>query len=159
MFSIVQMKVPSEKLEDMAERRSGMMDCLHRAIGVGMYEHKGFYFSAPMATTSAQYFIVENALRSMFGDPPHLFEDVTSNYKLLRTRAPQAYDYGYVIEIGTMPGEFGTERLVAIPKENVEYQSGRYSSGMYTPIECVVYAKPVPMGPEHPAILDAILNA
>jgi hypothetical protein len=35
-----------------------------------------------------------------------------------------------------MAGEFGVERLVAMPAESVEYQSGRYSSGMFTPIDC-----------------------
>ena len=90
----------------------------------------------PMSTTSAKFFIIEQCLRSMYGDPPHLIVNMTGKYKLLRTRAPQCYDYGYVIEIGTMPGEFGEERLLAIPKESVEYQSGRYSSGMYTPIDC-----------------------
>jgi hypothetical protein len=57
-----------------------------------------------------------------------------------------------------MPGEFGPERLVAMPKENVAYQSGRYSSGMYTPVECVVYRAPEPMGPEHPDVLRGILE-
>jgi hypothetical protein len=97
-----------------------------------------------MSTTSREYFDIEQCLRSLFGDRQHWDTvDVTRKYRLLRTRAPQAYDYGYVIEVGTMlpraeknETERDAERLVAIPRESVEYQSGRYASGMYTPIDC-----------------------
>lgn len=70
------------------------------------------------------------------GSTDQYIEDLTAEYKLLRTRAPTAYDYDYVINLGKVHGEFGEERLVAIPTQNVRYQSGRYSSGLYTPIMC-----------------------
>lgn len=134
MFRIVQVKVPFSQVMDAYERNE---HALERLQGAAEFAHVGdFYVSEPMATTSTKYFLVEQYLRSLFGDPPHLFEDLTKNYKLLRTRAPQAYDYGYVIEVGTVQGEREPERLVAMPKERVEYQSGRYSSGLYTPIDC-----------------------
>lgn len=156
MFSIVRMRVHADKLCPLVDDKPAQFKRLHDATGE-LFARDGHYVSEPMSTTSAKYFLVEQCLRSLFGDPPHLFEDMTAGYKLLRTRAPQAYDYSYVIEIGTMPGEFGPERLVAIPKEHVAYQSGRYSSGMYTPIECVVYRPEPPMGPEHPIVLAGIL--
>lgn len=134
MFRIVQIKVPDQKIFDAYKHSKSSLEGLQSVVDLA---HRGDFFeSEPMATTSAKYFAAESYLRSMFGDPPHLFVDLTSDYKLLRTRAPQAYDYGYVIEVGTMEGDSGPERLVALPKERVAYQSGRYSSGLYTPVDC-----------------------
>jgi len=137
LFRIVHLKVPYQDfIEKSGQAGAGRVNAerIQKLCDIGRVGE--FWHSEPMATTSAKFFIVEQSLRSLYGDPPHLFVDVTANYKLLRTRAPQSYDYGYVIEIGTMEGEHGPERLVAIPKKSVEYQSGRYSSGMYTPIDC-----------------------
>jgi len=133
MFRIVQFKVPEHRVEQWMEKT---------AFGyftekLSDFHQRGeFYYSEPMATTSAKFFMCEQFLRSLYGDPSDLVMDRTADYRLLRTRAPQAYDYGYVLEIGKMPGEFGEERLVALPKEYVDYQSGRYASGMFTPVDC-----------------------
>jgi hypothetical protein len=134
MFRIVQVKIPEAVLSPFIEEDRPALDRLRGYCD--LHSHGGCFVSAPMSTTSAMFFNVEQCLRSMFGDPPHLFEDLTADYRLLRTRAPKAYDYDYCIDIGTVKGEWGEERLVALPKRSVEYQSGRYSSGMFTPITC-----------------------
>lgn len=134
MFRIIQFKIPVEQYEKLIEDSPDATLRFHNEADMSRIE--GFYLSLPMSTTSKQFFVAEQYLRSLVGDPPHLIDNVTDRYSLLRTRAPKNYDYSYVIEIGTMPGEFGEERLVAIPNRSVEYQSGRYSSGLYTPIEC-----------------------
>jgi len=144
MFRIVQIKVPYDVIMEAYERNSYALERLQGIVKLHVRRLRSeradfdtdFFVSEPMATTSATFFEAEQYLRSMFGDPPHLFVDLTKDYKLLRTRAPQAYDYGYVIEVGTVQGESEIERLVAMPRERVEYQSGRYSSGLYTPIDC-----------------------
>jgi len=135
MFRIVQFKIPIKQFDALIERSSDAARRFYDEAG-DLARRDGFYISPPLSTTSAKFFVAEQYLRSLVGDPPHLIEDITADYKLLRTRAPQSYDYGYVIEIGKMQGEFGEERLVAMPRKSVEYQSGRYSSGMYTPIDC-----------------------
>ena len=135
MFRIVQFKVNREKLIERSETRRDAMDAIQELTKL---ESQGDSFYAEvMSTTEARYFAIEQWLRSMFGDRIHWDTvDLSADYKLLRTRAPQSYDYGYVVQVGTMAGEFGEERIVAMPKKSVEYQSGRYSSGMYTPIDC-----------------------
>lgn len=135
MFRIVQFKIPYEQFDKLIEDRPDAARRFYEECG-DLARVDGFYTSIPMSTTSKRFFVAEQYLRSLVGDPPHLIENVTDRFALFRTRAPQSYDYGYVIEIGTMEGEFGTERLVVIPKRSVEYQSGRYSSGMFTPIDC-----------------------
>lgn len=135
MFRIVQFKIPVEQFDALIERSPDAARRFYDEAG-DLARRDGFYTSPPLATTSARFFVAEQYLRSLVGDPPHLIEDITADYKLLRTRAPQSYDYGYVLEIGKMQGEFGEERLVAMPRKSVDYQSGRYSSGMYTPIDC-----------------------
>lgn len=135
MFRIIQFKIPRKQFEQLIEEeKTATRRFYDKAGNLSLVD--GFYVSLPMSTTSAQFFECEGYLRSLVGDPPHLIDDVTATFSLLRTRAPVAYDYGYVITVGTMPGEFGEERLVAIPKRSVEYQSGRYASGMFTPIDC-----------------------
>lgn len=134
MFRIVQFKIPEHRVEQWVEGEKLAFERLSQKCDLN--QRGKFYYSEPMSTTSAKFFECEQYLRSLVGDPPELIMDLTAGYRLLRTRAPQAYDYSYVLEIGTMPGEFGVERLVAMPKEYVDYQSGRYSSGMFTPIDC-----------------------
>jgi hypothetical protein len=134
MFRIVQFKVPVEQFDALIESRP---ESARRFYEEAKLQRTAFhYLSVPMSTTSAQFFVAEQYLRSLVGDPPHLIENVTDEYRLLRTRAPKDYDYGYVIEIGTMQGEFGVERLVAMPEDKVNYQSGRYASGLFSPIDC-----------------------
>jgi hypothetical protein len=134
MFRIIQVKIPAEQYEQLIEDRPDATLRFHEKANVAKVD--GAYVSVPMSTTSKQFFIAEQCLRSLVGDPPHLIEDVTDRFSLLRTRAPKAYDYDYCIDIGTMNGEFGEERLVVVPRRSVEYQSGRYASGMFTPIDC-----------------------
>lgn len=135
MFRIIQFKIPAKQFEQLIEDHHEATRRFYDKAG-DLQKVDGFYTSLPMSTTSAQFFVCEQYLRSLVGDPPHLIEDVTERFALLRTRAPKSYDYNYVIDIGRMDGEFGEERLVAIPKRSVEYQSGRYASGMHTPIDC-----------------------
>jgi hypothetical protein len=52
-------------------------------------------------------------------------------YDVVRTRAPIAYDYGYVLRLGDL--DMGDERIVAIPEQYTEYQSNRYASGLFSP--------------------------
>jgi hypothetical protein len=134
MFRIVQFKIPADKCDTWIEQGKSAFESLYRKCD--LRQHGDYYISVPLATTSATFFECEQYLRALVGDPPHLIEDLTPQYRLLRTRAPQAYDYGYVIEIGSMQGEFGVERLVAMPVEKVAYQSGRYASGLFAPIAC-----------------------
>jgi hypothetical protein len=135
MFRIIQFKIPVAQFEQLIEDRPDATRRFYDKAG-DLARIDGHYVSLPMSTTSAQFFECEQYLRSLVGDPPHLIDDVTGTFALLRTRAPVAYDYSYVLTIGTMPGEFGEERLVAVPKRSVEYQSGRYASGMFSPIAC-----------------------
>ena len=96
------------------------------------------FVSEPMATTEPRYLVIEEYLRSMFGDWLGWgISNLTGGYHLIRTQAPLNYDYGYCIEIATtvVPGE-KSERLVAIPVKSVEYQVARYGSGMYTAVDC-----------------------
>lgn len=135
MFRIIQFKIPRAQFDALIENSPDATRRFYEAAG-DLSLVDGFYTSLPMSTTSKDFFVAEQYLRSLVGDPPHLIADVTPMFALLRTRAPKEYDYGYIIEIGRMAGEFGEERLVACPKRSVEYQSGRYSSGMFTPIDC-----------------------
>jgi len=135
MFRIIQLTIDSKSLIDVAESRRTTVDALRKYVDLGR-DGKNFV-SEPMATTSAKYFDAEQCLRSIFGDRIHWdVKDLTADYKLFRTRAPVDYDYGYVVEIGRMDGRDKEERLVAIPHKSVEYQSGRYASGMFTPVDC-----------------------
>lgn len=135
MFHIVRFEIDKKALIDKAESRQ---EQVRRIQDLGdIQSYKGVFCTKALATTSPEFFEIENSLRYMFGDRVNYkVIDCTADYRLLRTRAPQNYDYDYVVEVGTVPGESGPERLVAMPVERVAYQSGRYSSGMYTPIDC-----------------------
>jgi hypothetical protein len=135
MFRIIQFKVPSPIVEQWINAEKHAIRMFFDYCK-SFRENGDHWYSEPMATTSTKFFACEQIMRSLAGDPPHLIEDLTEGYRLLRTRAPKAYDYDYCIDIGAFPGESGEERLVALPIESVAYQSGRYSSGMFTPITC-----------------------
>jgi hypothetical protein len=132
MFRIIQFQLPKERLIELAETNRDSVERVQNLVRIDSID--GFFVTEPMATTSAKYFELEQYIMGLFHTPAKLTKDLTGDYRLLRTRAPKAYDYGYCIEIGTMQGEFGEERLVAMPAKSVEYQSGRYMSGMYTPV-------------------------
>jgi hypothetical protein len=65
-------------------------------------------------------------------------EDLSKQYLLVFTNAPEAYDYPYTVPLAgfAKPPEGidlgGKEaRMVAVQKERSDYQFGRYSSGLY----------------------------
>ena len=133
MFRIIKFRLPEGVVNDVVERDAFKMfvkecECLQL--------HEDCYFTKAMATTSSEFFACERLLCVLLGDPSIFIDDMSARYQLLRTRAPQSYDYEYVIEIAKTHGEFGQERLVALPREHVAYQSGRYASGLYSPISC-----------------------
>ena len=148
MFRIVRIEVDYDALIEKGETRRDQIKRLYELAD--LQSSNGVFYTKAMSTTSAAYFEVEQIFRSMFGDGSTIVAtaedreyhakwvvcDYSDIYKLLRTRAPRDYDYAYCVEVGTMQGEFGEERLVAVPKDRVDYQSGRYSSGMFTPVDC-----------------------
>jgi len=135
MLRIIQFTIDFDKLVDVAESRRTTVEALRDYVE--LHRDGDNFVTEAMSTASAKYFDAEQCLRSLFGDRIHWdVKDLSSNYKLFRTRAPVAYDYAYVVEIGRVDGRDKEERLVAIPKERVEYQSGRYSSGMFMPVDC-----------------------
>jgi hypothetical protein len=62
-------------------------------------------------------------------------EDLSDQYLLVATTAPETYDYPYTMPLGGFAeekDEFGRrERHVAVQKERKDYQFGRYSSGLH----------------------------
>ena len=62
-------------------------------------------------------------------------EDLSDQYLLVATTAPEAYDYPYTMPLSGFSeekDEFGRrERQVAVQKERKDYQFGRYSSGLH----------------------------
>ena len=148
MFRIIRFEIDSTALIAASKERRGTVEKI-QDIG-DLESSNGVFFSKAMATTSAEYFELEGYLRSLLGDGGSIVAtaeerehsgkwvacDYSAIYKLVRTRAPKDYDYGYCVEIATVAGEFGPERLVAMPADRVEYQSGRYSSGMFMPVVC-----------------------
>ena len=136
MNRIVQFEIDFDALVDAADCNSSTVEAIYNLTKLSSGDDK--FTSEIMSTTEDRYFAIENYLRSLFGDRTKWdTKDLTSEYSLLRTSAPVDYDYGYVIEIGTCPGLSGKiDRMVAMPKTRVEYQSGRYSSGLFTSWEC-----------------------
>lgn len=138
MFRIIRIEVEFEAFAEAYKDNKGTVERLQNLVE--LISSNGVFCTEAMATTSAKYFEAEGYLRSLFGDSGTSSKwqviDYTSNYSLLRTRAPQNYDYGYCVEVGTVAGQFGEERLVAMPSDRVGYQSGRYESGMFIPTAC-----------------------
>jgi len=52
---------------------------------------------------------------------------------LFETTAPEAYDGFDTFTLATAHTKAGPVRLVAISKRNLEWQTGRYASGLHTP--------------------------
>jgi hypothetical protein len=136
MFRIVRIEIDYDRLIDAGETRRSAIERLYEKCGLNSSNE--VFFTKAMATTGADYYEAECTLRSMFGDAGNVWKviDYSDDYRLVRTTAPKDYDYGYVIEVGTVQGESKTERLVAMPERNVAYQTGRYSSGLYSALEC-----------------------
>lgn len=148
MFRIVRIEIDKEALIEASKSNESTVDRLQDLLD--LTSSNGVFYTEALATTSAKYFEAESYLRALFGDGGSIGAsaenrdysgkwvvcDYSDIYRLIRTRAPKSYDYGYCVEVGEMPGESGVERLVALPEDRVEYQSGRYASGMYTPVVC-----------------------
>jgi len=98
--------------------------------------HDGNFTSVPMASTDAAYSLVKDAIVRLLGDSEPYLEDLTAEYAIVRTRAPKDYDYSYCLDIGTVAGDRGQERIIAIPKHSVAYQTARYGSGLYGTVSC-----------------------
>lgn len=64
--------------------------------------------------------------------------NIDNNFALVLTDAPEAYDYGYTSQLGVADLYPKALRVVSMPPDMVEYQRGRYMSGMY--IACPVEA-------------------
>lgn len=140
MFRVIQFKVDFEKLIAAAEHSRSTVEFINESCEWG--RRGDYWVSEPLATTDRRFSDISSSFRGIFGqwegEGPWHVEDLTENYRLVRTTAPKSYDYGYVIEIGVIPAETerDTARLVAMPRENVEYQTGRYSSGLYISAPC-----------------------
>jgi hypothetical protein len=72
-------------------------------------------------------------------------------YVVLQTRAPKAYDYGYVLRLDESEDNAprSAVRTVAVPKQYAKEQTDRYASGLY-------YAAPVDELLDDSTVLDAI---
>ena len=148
MLRIIRIEIDYDGLIEKGETRRDQIKRLYEVAD--LQSSNGVFYTKAMSTASKEYFEVEQILRSMFGDgssivasaekreitAPWVVCDYSDIYTLLRTRAPEAYDYGYCVQVGTVEGESQTERLVAVPNDRVDYQSGRYASGMFMPIVC-----------------------
>ena len=137
MNRIVTFEIDFDALVDASDANRSTVENIYNLTKLHSDDDK--FVSEIMSTTEDRYFAIESYLRSLFGDRGSRWDtkDLTSEYSLLRTSAPVDYDYGYVIEIDTCPGLGGKiDRMVAMPKTRVEYQSGRYSSGLFTSWEC-----------------------
>lgn len=137
MNRIVTFEIDFDALVDASDANRSTVESIYNLTKLHSDDDK--FVSEIMSTTEDRYFAVESYLRCLFGDRGSRWDtkDLTSEYRLLRTSAPKDYDYGYVIEIGTCPGLSGKiDRMVAMPAKSVEYQSGRYSSGLFTSWQC-----------------------
>lgn len=134
MFRIIRIEI---EIEALVQASKTSRDTVERIQETGdLISSNGVFSTKAMATTSSDYIEIESVLRGLFGESDKWkVIDYSSQYVLVRTRAPRDYDYGYCVDVGTVGGAC-IERLVAVPVGKLEYQSGRYSSGMYTPVAC-----------------------
>jgi hypothetical protein len=148
MLRIIRFEIDLEALVEASKTRETTVRTI-QDLG-DLQSSNGVFYTRAMSTASAAYFDIEQCLRSLFGDGSSIVAsaedretsgkwvvcDYSDIYKLVRTRAPKDYDYAYCVDVGRVDGMSSEERLVAMPADKVEYQSGRYSSGMFTPIDC-----------------------
>lgn len=92
------------------------------------------YWSEPLTSFSKAYSEIMHALSDRA--IKHEILDITDDYFFYATLAPEDYDYdGFgtmnLFTGPTIPAGSKSERFVAIPKKRIEYQLGRYHSGMY----------------------------
>lgn len=132
MMKIIRFAIPCEQFRTFIRESKLLAKRFDKECG-GLLSMDGKFVSVPMATTSAAYIEAHATLNEFFGYSGAFIEDNTSEFSMVRTNAPEAYDYGYVISVGTTDGS----RLLAIPSSRVEYQRGRYSSGLYASTVCV----------------------
>jgi len=137
MIRIVQFKIDYEALIASSEFNRSTVEKIQELTKLDSEDD--VFLTDRMATSESRFFEIEGYLRSMFGDRTKWdVIDLSEEYKVLRTSAPKDYDYAYVIELGTFDAEKyrKSERLVAMPASRVEYQSGRYSSGLHSSWPC-----------------------
>ena len=131
MFKIVEIRVKETEMIGLGERG----ERLARFTEWG--RHDGYFVTAPMLSSSPLYEKITYETRLLLGSADKLGRwfavDLSSRYVLVETTAPVDYDYGYVVPVCDLaetacdkPG-----RLLAIPHKSVEYQTGRYSSGLH----------------------------
>lgn len=135
MFRIIRIEIDFEAFIEAGKTRR---DTVERIYELGdIISSNGVFATKAMSTTASDYFEMKDALQSLFGDTSGKWTEIdySTQYVLVRTRAPRDYDYGYCVDVGTVGGA-AIERLVAVPAGKLEYQSGRYSSGMYMPTVC-----------------------
>lgn len=131
MFKIVEIRVKEEAMIDLGNRGNRLAGACDWA------RREGYFLSPPMSSTSIDYEMITHEARIVLGvaskDGVWCAVDKTRHYSLVETTAPADYDYGYVIPVAdvekTVCGKPG--RLLAIPHKSVEYQTGRYMSGLH----------------------------
>jgi hypothetical protein len=134
MFRIIRIEIESEAFIQAGKTSRDTVERLCEVLD--LQSSNGVFCSEAMATTSTKYLETMDCLKALFSDDNNWNEiDYSTQYVLVRTRAPRDYDYGYCVDVGTVGGA-AIERLVAVPAGKLEYQSGRYSSGMYMPTVC-----------------------
>lgn len=148
MIRIIRIEIDLEALVEASKSRETTVTTI-QDLG-DLTSSNGVFYTKAMSTASHEYFEIEQCLRSLFGDGSSINAtaedrevsgkwvviDYSDIYRLVRTRAPKDYDYAYCVDVGRVDGMTSEERLVAMPHDRVEYQSQRYSSGMYTPVHC-----------------------
>lgn len=67
---------------------------------------------------------------------------------LLYTTAPPEYDGGLTttIRVAGRDARLGDVREVSLPEDDVDWQAGRYASGMYLALDATGWAKHVALG-------------
>lgn len=84
---------------------------------------------------------------------------------LIATSAPVEYDYGYAKQVGKGTYFGKPVRLVQVPTASLDYQAGRYASGMYAAVtnsfDFFTHVKEVEMFPQTvtaPSTADVVVS-
>jgi hypothetical protein len=124
----------TDKLPDHVARR--VADCCQwAALSVDRNgESVRVYASPPMPHYCETSQRIKDACRNVYSAR---LIDMTKNYCLVVTNAPERYDYGWCVSLGLCAEDPHTPktdtpaRLVAIPPEHADNQMARYASGLY----------------------------
>jgi hypothetical protein len=148
MLRIIRFEIDFDALVDASDASRSTVERLQDLVE--LTSSNDVFYTPAMSTASALYFDIEACLRTLFGDGGSIVAsaeereiagkwvvvDYSDIYSLIRTRAPKDYDYAYCVDVGRVDGMSSEERLVAMPKDRVTYQSGRYGSGMFSAVDC-----------------------